>query len=146
MSRLKQFLGPGEMAVAIGLGLLVLRLGLGIAMALAHGVGKLPVSEGFVANTASLGFPLPTVFAWAAALSEFAGGLLLALGLLTRPAAAALVSTMLVAFFLAHAGDPFGDREMAFIYGVGFLALLFAGGGRYSLDAVFFREKRPLTP
>jgi putative oxidoreductase len=146
MSRFKAFLGPGEMAVAVGAGLLVLRLGIGLAMSFAHGLGKIPPSEGFVSVTAGLGFPLPTFFAWAAAISEFVGGLLVALGLLTRPAALAILCTMLVAFLMRHAGEPFGDRELAFLFGVGSLALAFAGAGRYSLDAVLFREKRPLSP
>ena len=127
---------------AQALGLLVLRLGIGLPLALAHGLGKLPPSDGFVEATAGLGFPLPVVFAWAAALAEFAGGLLLALGLLTRPAAAFVLVTMAVAFFGAHGGDPFGDREMALLYGVGAVVLGLLGAGRFSLDALLARRTR----
>ena len=45
-----------------------------------------------------------------------------------------------VAFFLAHAGDAFGDRELSYVYGSAAIALLLAGGGRYSLDAIVGRR------
>ena len=77
-----------------------------------------------------------------AALSEFAGGLLLAVGFMTRPAAAAVLSTMAVAFFLAHSGDPFSTRELAFAYGVVALSLLASGAGAYSVDARIARRQR----
>ncbi|MEL6615817.1 MAG: DoxX family protein [Bacteroidota bacterium] len=145
MKRLRTLLfASSENERSTDIGLLVLRVSTGFAMAIAHGWGKIPPSEGFIAKTGDLGFPLPEVFAWAAGLSEFAGGLLIALGLLTRPAAAALLFTMGVAFFGAHAGDPFGDREMAFLYGMISLALMATGAGRYSLDALLGRQ-RPLA-
>lgn len=145
MSTLRdRLLASGDHDRTADVGLLVLRVSAGCAMAFAHGLGKLPPSDGFITKTGELGFPLPELFAWAAALSEFAGGLLIALGLLTRPAAAALLFTMGVAFFGAHAGDAFGDREMAFLYAMISIAFLFTGAGRYSLDAMLGR-KRPLA-
>lgn len=134
--------GPTPSSSAVDWGLLVLRLGVGIPLAFAHGIGKIPPSPGFVETTANLGFPAPALFAWAAALAEFAGGLLLALGLLTRPAGLFVAFTMLVAFFGQHGGDPFGDRELSFLYLVGALALTVAGAGRFSLDAVLQRRQR----
>lgn len=122
------------------LGLLVLRLAAGLGMALAHGLGKLPPSDGLVGGIADVGLPAPDLFAWLAALAEVGGGLLVAVGLATRPAAALVVVTMLVAFFGAHAGDPFGDREMAFLYGAAFLALALTGAGRLSADAALSRR------
>lgn len=122
-------------------GLLVLRVGAGLALALGHGLGKLPPSPEFVEGTAALGFPLPLVFAWLAALSEFGGGLLVALGLAARPAAVFAAVTMAVAFFAAHAGDPFGDREMSFLYGIVFAAIALMGAGRFSADAALARRR-----
>lgn len=123
------------------LGLLVLRLFAGLGMALAHGWGKLPPSDGFVARLAEVGLPAPEVFGWLAGLAEFGGGLLVAVGLATRPAAALVVVTMLVAAFGAHAGDPFAAREKALLYGVAFLALALTGAGRLSLDARLGRRR-----
>ncbi|MBU6365102.1 MAG: DoxX family protein, partial [Gemmatimonadetes bacterium] len=99
-----------------------------------HGMGKLPVSDKFVEGVGSMGFPVPVVFAWAAALSESVGGILLALGWFTRPAAAMIVATMTTAVVLRHAGDPFGNRELPLLFGTVALMFLLAGPGKYSVD------------
>ena len=54
-------------------GLLILRVFAGLSLALAHGLGKLPPSDRFIAGAAEMGFPLPALFAWAAALPESLG-------------------------------------------------------------------------
>ena len=143
MATMKQLLfgGAGGRGPGVSLGLLLLRLALGLSMALAHGLGKVPPPQGFVDGVANLGFPAPLVFAWAAGLAELAGGILLAAGLLTRPAALFLLVTMLVAYFGAHAEDPFGQKEMAYVYGAAFLAILLAGPGRISLDRILGRVR-----
>lgn len=120
--------------MASQLGALFLRIFAGLGMALGHGYGKLPPPEGFVEGVADLGFPLPWLFAWAAAIAEFFGGLLLALGLLTRPAAFLILCTMLVAAFGRHAADPFSGKEMALLYAFITFFFVMAGGGRFSLD------------
>jgi putative oxidoreductase len=125
----------------VDLGLLVLRLFAGTALAFAHGIGKLPPSERFLAVVADMGFPMPVVFAWAAGLAEFAGGLLLAIGLLTRPAAAVILVTMGVAAFVRQAGDPFTEREAALLYGSVAVLYLIAGPGRLSLDALLGQRR-----
>jgi putative oxidoreductase len=124
--------------------LLVLRLGFGLAIALAHGLGKMSNLERFIGTVESRGIWLPAVTGPAAALSEFVGGLLLAAGLLTRPAAALLLGTMLVAVFVVHAGDPFGRKELALAYACVSVVVLLAGPGRYSLDALWLRRGRAL--
>ena len=132
--------GSGDTSRPTDLGLLVLRLGVGLTLTLAHGLGKLPPSDGFIEGTAAMGFPLPVLFAWAAALSEFLGGLLLAVGLATRPAAVFVSVTMAVAFFVRHGGD-LGEGEKAFLFLVGAVALAVSGAGKLSLDA-WIRSKR----
>jgi putative oxidoreductase len=64
-----------------------------------------------------MGFPLPAVFAWLAGLSEFAGGLLLALWLMTRPAA------------------PFAHQEKALIFLAIVVTFVCIGAGKYGIDA-----------
>jgi len=124
------------------IGLLLLRVFAGLAMAFGHGIKKIPPSDQFIAGVAKLGFSLPELFAWAAGISEFVGGLLLAFGLLTRPSAFFILFTMLVAGFIRHAGDPFTIKEKAFLYAFVALLFLIIGAGRYGLDAILRRHKK----
>jgi len=126
---------------AADFGLLWLRvlMGLGIAH---HGYGK--VFGGYIAKLTEgltqMGFPAPEVFAWAAALSEFAGGICVALGLFTRPAAFFIFVTMAVAAFVAHRADPLDVKELALAYFTIAGALVFLGAGKFSLDHLFKRK------
>ena len=91
---------------AVDVGFLAVRLP-GFYLAFAHGWGKVAgmVSgemTGFVEGLGAMGFPLPYLFAWAAALAEFAGGLMVGLGLFARVGAAFAAFTMFVAGFLRH--------------------------------------------
>jgi putative oxidoreductase len=71
-------------------------------------------------------------------LLELVGGLLLALGLFTRPVAFILAGNMAVAYFMAHAPRGFfpllNGGELAIVYCFVFLYLWVAGGGVWSLD------------
>ncbi len=73
-------------------------------------------------------------------MSELGGGLLIALGLLTRPASAAIAGTMVVAAFIRHADDGFAKQELALVYLLISLTLLLIGPGRLSLDALLHRK------
>lgn len=120
----------------VDLGLLVIRVFGGLALALAHGWGKLPPSERFITRVAEgMGLPAPELFAWLAGIAEFGGGILLALGLVTRPAAFLVLGNMMFVAFIAHAGDSFAQREKALLFLVIALLFLIAGPGRYSIDA-----------
>ena len=123
------------------IGLLVLRVWFGGVLALSHGFGKVRNLGAFSENLANT-VPLPWLLGPAAALSELVGGLLLAVGLLARPAAAFVLTTMLVAAFHVHAADPFIKKEFALAYGVAALVVLIAGPGRLSLDQLLFARKR----
>ena len=155
MNAIKSFLfgGPGGATRMADVGLLITRVMVGLLLAFGHGLGKvwtkdgLGPSAGFVKGVENLGFPAPTAFAWAAALTEFVGGILLAAGLLTRPAALALAFNMVVAAFGQHLGDPFfpakrGEpaKELALLYMAPGILFLLAGAGRYSLDALIARR------
>lgn len=138
------------------LALVVLRLS-GLYLAVGHGWGKvarLASGDGgrFIEGVAALGFPLPGLFAWAAALGEFACGLLVFVGLGTRYAAAIAGFTMFVAGFVRHKAhlhlltalglmspseetvSSWGNPELAIMYLVVMLALVFTGGGGLALD------------
>ncbi|MGB1548635.1 MAG: DoxX family protein [Alphaproteobacteria bacterium] len=74
----------------------------------------------------------------AAGVVEFFGGILLALGLLTRPAAAAVFVLLVVAVERVHLAKGFfvynGGYEHALMWALLALAILFRGGGAFSVD------------
>lgn len=71
---------------------------------------------------------------------ELAGGLLIAFGLLTRPAAFLASGMMAVAYFMAHAGGGFfpivNHGELAVLYCWIFLYIFVYGPGQLSLDSI----------
>ncbi|HEX8694011.1 MAG TPA: DoxX family protein [Longimicrobium sp.] len=87
--------------------------------------------------------PLMSQFGLAGVL-EFVGGILIALGLFTRPVAFILAGEMAVAYFQVHAPNGFwpivNKGELAVLYCFLFLYLSARGAGRYSLDAALFRR------
>ncbi|MBL8707611.1 MAG: DoxX family protein [Rhodospirillaceae bacterium] len=100
---------------------------------LAHGTGK------------HLGFPmLPYEVpagspGWYAGWIELVTGILIALGLFTRPAAFLASGTMAVAYFMAHASQNFfpvlNGGDAAILYCFVFLYIVFRGPGPWSVDA-----------
>jgi putative oxidoreductase len=148
---LKQFLfgGPGGASRLADVGLLILRASIGLMLAFGHGMGKLSPAarEQMTGFLQSKGIPAPGAAAFAAMFAEFFGGLLLALGLLTRPAAFLIAFTMLVAVTTAHLHDPLfmhpgpgGAKEPALLYMLPALLFLFTGSGRYGMDALARRR------
>lgn len=117
------------------IGLLSLRLVAGFGLA-THGYQLLfgGHMDEFAAGVHAMHFPAPLFFAWAAALSEFLGGILVAIGLKTRIAGAFALVTMGVAVFIRHAADPFHVKELAVLYLGAFGALTLMGSGKFSLD------------
>ena len=93
--------------------------------------------------------PSPELFSIVglAGVLEFGGGVLLLIGLFTRPVAFLLSGTMAVAYFMAHAPQGFlpivNGGELAVTYCWVFLYLSAAGGGPWSVDALLAR--RPQT-
>ena len=79
-------------------------------------------------------------------LIELIGGLLLALGLFTRPVAFILSGDMAFAYFMAHEPRGFfpllNGGELAIVYCFLFLYYAVAGGGPWSLDHVRQRAAR----
>lgn len=120
-------------------GLLILRVGIGI-MFIVHGMPKLiGGSEKWLAlggAMKALGVDFaPMFWGFMAAISQFAGGILLALGYFTRLACFFLLNTMIVAAVMhISKGDPFAKYSHAVEAGILFFSLLFIGPGKFSLD------------
>ena len=87
----------------------------------------------------------PMTFMWFGGVLEFVGGVLLMVGLFTRPVAFILSGMMAVAYFMAHAGQGFwpvvNKGELAVVYCFVFLYLSAAGGGPWSVDAILSRRR-----
>jgi len=125
-----------------GIGGLVLRLPLGIVLA-AHGAQKLfgwfggYGLEGTAGWMESVGFAPGFLMALLAGSAEFFGGLLLSLGLLTRPAAFVAAFTMVMAMTV-HVGNGLfisnNGYEFALTLLAASLALVFLGAGSLSVD------------
>lgn len=122
--------------------LLVLRVALGVIL-IVHGKEK--IFGGMAAHkhfVAMIGMP-----AWTGYLSagtEFFGGILLILGLLTRLVGVAVTIEMLVAIFRVHLKNGLtgpGGYEYPLIVGVVGFALIFLGGGPVSVDWLLGTDK-----
>ena len=120
------------------LALLVLRAAIGFTF-LAHGLDKLGDLDSAEAFFRSLGIPLAGLMTPFVAVTETVGGLLLLAGLATPLAAFALAIDMLVAVLTAKLGHGFFGLEFEFLLGLGCVALLLAGAGRFSVDARLLR-------
>jgi putative oxidoreductase len=123
------------------IGLLIARIVIGLLMA-AHGTTKmfgwfggygLQKTGDFFAQ---LGFRPGRAFAAAAALSEIAGGLLVALGLLGPIGPALVISVMIVAAITVHWGKGLlgNGIELPLLYAAAAFGLALTGPGPYSLD------------
>ena len=131
--------------VMLNLGLLILRLVLGLTF-MGHGSQKLFgwFGGGGLAGTTGMmkkmGLRAPEFWALLAGLSEFGGGLLLALGFLTPLGSLGIIAAMLVAISQVHWPKGFwntkGGFEFPLINLTAALALALTGPGLYSLDAV----------
>lgn len=88
--------------------------------------------------------PLASQFGVAGIL-EFFGGLLILIGLFTRPVAFILAGEMAAAYFMVHAPQGFwpiiNQGELAVLYCFVFLYLCASGGGDFSIDGWLRRRK-----
>jgi putative oxidoreductase len=117
----------------------VLRIILGFLF-IPHGAQKL---FGFMAPPQWSTPPIFSMVGIAGAL-EFFGGLLILLGLFTRPVAFILSGMMAVAYFMIHAPGGFwplqNKGELAIIYCWLFLVFSVAGGGAWSIDRLWSKR------
>ena len=126
---------------ATDLSLLLLRLTFGGLMLINHGWGKMArfAADGPVQFGDPIGLG-PEISLGLTVFAEVICAALLVLGLFTRWAAVPLLITMLVAAFVVHGSDPFGDKEAALLFAVPYLVLFLMGGGAYALDRFIGRR------
>ncbi len=111
-----------------------------------HGKTKLPPQQGFIDMLGGkLGLPAPEVMAWMAGIGEGVCGVLIMIGLLTRPAGIWAGITLAVATY-AHLfgglGGGFEGAEKALLYLFALALICALGGGRFSIDSLIGRGKK----
>lgn len=129
---------------------LVLRVVLGGLM-IAHAYQKLLIGPAtFGRVLAGLGVPAANVVCYVVTYTELVGGGLLIVGLLSRLAALALTIDLVVAIVLVKANVGIiaergmgSGAELDLAYIAGFLAILFGGPGRFSLDRLIGIDRPP---
>lgn len=150
-NKIKAFIWDGNQQnfISQNIGFLLLRFFVGLALCTVFEKffpknGIWGPQEWFIQDTANMGFPFPTFFAWVAVLSEFFGGILLMLGLFTRPAALLNVFVTFTATFVYHSGDIGGSGLTSFFFMIMCICILLFGPGKFSLDYFINRkfEKR----
>jgi len=122
--------------------LLLIRIAVA-AFILTHGYPKLMklLAGGEIqfADPFELGMTFSLVLA---VFAEFFCSILVGFGIGTRLATIPLIITMSVAAFIAHAADPFGKKELALLYLVIFIFLLFTGSGKFSVDYLISQKSK----
>ena len=132
---MKKLFSSKYSAGSINAAMVILRLGLGVLM-IRHGFDKLSnfsATAQHMPNILNMG---GTVNASLVIFAEFFCSMFLILGLFTRLACIPLIITMAVALVKAHHSNIFGEGELAALYLVGYVTLLFVGPGRVSVDAM----------
>jgi len=125
------------------IGLLLLRLVFGAGM-MVHGWPKFQNAFHWMDKNPNAP---PSIVQALAALGEFGGGAALLFGCFTPLGAIGVICTMLGAFLLVHRNDPWISTsgkswELASLYFIVALTLLFCGPGRFSLDWLLFGSRR----
>tara|TARA_R110002167_G_scaffold81124_1_gene222399 strand:- start:437 stop:883 length:447 start_codon:yes stop_codon:yes gene_type:complete len=128
---------------------LALRIPIGIIF-MAHGAQKLFGAfggyglEGTGQWMASIGLEPGYLMALMAGSAEFFGGLFILLGLLTRPAAAVLTLTMIIAIASVHLANGLFMANNGYEFGLALLAasvsLLLSGSGKISVDRLLSKK------
>lgn len=119
-------------------GYLVLRLGAGGTMFWQHGWPKLMAFSDKVDSFADP-FGLGSAFSLVLLLlAEVLCSALVVLGLWTRLAVIPLIIAMTVVVFMVKGDAEFAEKELAAVYLMSFVVLLFTGSGRFSIDKISF--------
>jgi putative oxidoreductase len=128
------------------LALTMIRIAVGLIVA-GHGAQKLfgwwggQGIEKWSGAVASMGFPMPRMFALLVAFAEFFGALMLAAGVLTPIVCAALAVDMIVAIVKVHLAKGFWITKGGYEYTLALLVIFVVfglyGAPRYSFDAFF---------
>lgn len=127
--------------MSIDFGLFLLRMGIGVMM-LIHGVNKVQMlyrgEYTTFADPLGIGVMASLILC---VFAEVVCSVLLMLGFLTRLATVVLILNMSVALFIVLGLSVWGAQELAAVYLLIYLVLLYTGPGNISLDALWIHKK-----
>jgi putative oxidoreductase len=114
----------------------VLRVIAGAAL-VTHGLGKIGDPFGSAGMVESLGFYPGAFWSLMLSLTEFVGGIFIAIGFLTRPASLAATFVLLVTvwFHWITAGQGYSGAEKSILWAAIFFFFAIRGGNSHSVDA-----------
>jgi putative oxidoreductase len=121
-------------SLRIEIGLLILRVSPAV-MLLTHGIPKFRklTGGGEIEFGDPIGIgPIPSLFL--AVVGEVVCPILIIIGFKARFAAIPSAITMAVAVTIIHSSDPFGVKEKALLFLTCFVAIIFLGPGKFSID------------
>jgi len=140
---IKKILNTEMNPIRINLGLFILRFSVAILM-IPHGYIKMThFAEKQAKFMSFMGLSGEISLALVIGAELFCS-ILLAAGLLTRLTLIPLIITMVVAVFVSHKGEIFGDGQEAFLYLITYLVLFIAGPGKMSIDSLLFKQNKNL--
>lgn len=149
----KFFFDCGTRDATASLGILALRAATGLMMLFGHGIPKIKNYQirkdaFFVPDFFPFNFMTPPVSLLLCIVAEVGAAALIIVGLATRPAAFVLGLCMVVAAFGYLGAAPWfltsptlvETKELSMLYLIPMVAIILAGSGSYSLDAVVYKE------
>ena len=117
----------------------------GAMFAVGHGYGKMfgERAQPMTGGMDFFGIDVGINMLWIAGVIEFFGGIMIAIGLITRPVALLAAILMVMAYVAAHLAwfPTLNNGELAAMYFIVFLVIFAYGPGKYSLDTVIFKGK-----
>jgi putative oxidoreductase len=124
----------------------LMRIVSGLMMVVGHGYAKTfgEKVQPFFGGKDFFGIDVGINMLWIAGFIEFYVGILVILGLFTRPAALLTAILMVMAYLSSHAAwfPTFNGGELATVYFLVFMVLFAYGPGPLSLDAILFKKHK----
>lgn len=142
MNKLLEKVAVTTAAKNISLALLFFRVALSLELMIVHGLKKIGIG---VADAEQIPNPLqlPAAFndSFAIAANLFFPIFILA-GFLTRWATIPILAVTLTGFFVVHGNDSLLEKDVPYLYSIGYLFLLIAGAGQFSADHIIHQKSK----
>jgi putative oxidoreductase len=138
MKSLKKIL-LGQRPLSVDIASLLLRLTLG-GLLVTHGYSKILSYESLSDRFPDLIGIGPVLSLNLLIFAEFFCSIFLIVGFFTRLSAIPIAIAMAVACFIAHAGDPFSDKEHSLSFLCLAVIIFIIGSGKFSLDRLMFKK------